>query len=292
VSLEIKQTVDAAPSQPWVESAGKVLEQLAAAVFPDGGAGQVVTDALHGTWLGHPLHPVLTDLPAGSWTLAAALDALDMFGESDNFSNGADAAVGLGIAGATAAAVTGLNDWRHTSGRARRVGVLHALLNVVALTLYVVSLVLRRSGARGAGRATGFLGFGVVIVSTYLGGDLVYDERIGVDRSSERALPRKFTRVMADDDLPEGELHKATVRGAGILLLKRDGRIHALADTCSHLGCSLADGRLEGDTVVCPCHGSTFGIEDGRVVHGPATFPQPVLETRVENGQIEVRLAR
>jgi nitrite reductase/ring-hydroxylating ferredoxin subunit len=80
--------------------------------------------------------------------------------------------------------------------------------------------------------------------------------------------------------------------GVPVLLVRRGGEIHALAHTCSHLGGPLSKGKLEGEIVQCPWHGSRFSIKDGSVVDGPATFPQPCFETRVRDGQIEVRSTR
>jgi nitrite reductase/ring-hydroxylating ferredoxin subunit len=75
-------------------------------------------------------------------------------------------------------------------------------------------------------------------------------------------------------------------------LLKRAGRIFVLAEKCSHLGGPLADGKLEGETVTCPWHGSKFSLRDGSVINGPATYSQPCFEVRVRNGQVEVRTPR
>src|SRR4029077_19553365 len=102
-----------------------------------GDAGRRVRDFLHGTWLGHPLHPALTDIPLGAWTTALALDAAG--DRSRGMARAADTAMGVGIAGAVGAAVTGLTDWHHTTGGDRRLGLGHAMLNTAALALYVTS---------------------------------------------------------------------------------------------------------------------------------------------------------
>ncbi len=126
----------------------------------------------------------------------------------------------------------------------------------------------------------------------YLGGDLVYDEQIGIDHGEAKSLPRHFVPALAETELADGKLRRIEVKGTKVLLVRRGSNIYALGDTCSHLGCSLADGRLQDDSVVCPCHGSRFALRDGRVLDGPAVYPQPTLETRVQNGQIEVRASR
>src|SRR5213080_2198334 len=122
-----------------------------------GPAGHAVKNFLHGTWLGHPLHPVLTDVPIGAWTTALVFDALDARGRRwsrrSALQRGADGAVVVGIVGAVGAALAGLTDWQHTGGTARRTGFAHATLNTLALGLYVGSLAMRRRGARRAGRS-------------------------------------------------------------------------------------------------------------------------------------------
>jgi nitrite reductase/ring-hydroxylating ferredoxin subunit len=117
----------------------------------------------------------------------------------------------------------------------------------------------------------------------------VYDEQIGVDHTIGPQFPQDFTPVMADSDLAKGQMQRVTVNGARILLTRHEGRVHAMAEVFSHLGGPLSEGRLNGIEVACPWHGSCFSLEDGSVIHGPATHPQPILETRIQKGQIEVR---
>jgi nitrite reductase/ring-hydroxylating ferredoxin subunit/uncharacterized membrane protein len=278
--------------QHWLEPLAERLQSsLNDAVAAGGPAGQQVANALHGVWLGHPLHPVLTDLPIGSWTVAAVLDAFEEVSGNRAFARGADAAIGLGVVGALGAAVTGLTDWRHTDNRARRIGLTHGLLNTGALALYTTSLILRRLNARKAGRGVAMLGYLVANAAGYLGGHLVFGEQVGVDHTASQLPPSEFTAVLRAAELPENELRRVTADGMPVLLLRRGERIYAIAETCSHLGGPLSEGQLEDLSVTCPWHGSRFALEDGRVIDGPATFPQPCFETRVQDGQIEVRAA-
>jgi nitrite reductase/ring-hydroxylating ferredoxin subunit/uncharacterized membrane protein len=235
---------------------------------------------------------VLTDVPLGSWTAALVLDALDEISGQDGFGHGADAAVAVGLVGAVAAAVTGMADWQHLDGEERRVGLLHGLLNTSAAVLYTRSLVLRQREERRAGRGFALLGFLASTAAAYLGGKLVYSYRVGVNRAAEAPPPRDFVPVMAEGELRENELRRVEVDRLPILLVRRQGQIYALAETCSHLSGPLAEGRLEGDNVVCPWHGSRFALADGRVVNGPATHPQPCFATRVRNGRVEVGARR
>ena len=125
--------------------------------------------------------------------------------------------------------------------------------------------------------------------AAYLGGHLVFGEQIGVDHAAAQEMPKEFVPVLADADLPEGEMRRADASGVPVLLVRCEGEICALAHPCSHLGGPLSEGKLDGDVVQCPWHGSRFNVHDGSVVDGPATFPQPRFETRVREGQIEVR---
>jgi len=254
-----------------------------------GPAGRELKNILHGTWLGHPLHPALTDVPLGAWTAALALDAMESISGRRELGAGADAAIAIGLVGAAGAAVTGLTDWSETNGRARKVGLLHGLLNVGATVLYSTSLVLRRKQKRNAGMGFAMLGFAVSSASAYLGGHLVFGEQIGVNHAAAQEMPKEFVPVLSDAELREGEMKRADAGGVPVLLVRCEGEVCALAHTCSHLGGPLSEGKLEGDVVQCPWHGSRFNVRDGSVVDGPATLPQPRFETRVREGQIEVR---
>jgi nitrite reductase/ring-hydroxylating ferredoxin subunit/uncharacterized membrane protein len=276
--------------QDLLEQASEAIQPVVTNAFKAAGpAGQEVKNFLHGTWLGHPLHPVLTDVPLGAWTVALALDAMEAISGRREFGPGADAAIAVGLAGAVGSAVTGLTDWSETSGRARKVGLAHGLLNVGATLLYTTSFVMRRRKKRSAGLGLAMLGYAVSSAAAYLGGHLVYGEQIGVDHTAAQELPEDFVPVIAETELSEGQMMKVEAKGVSVLLVRRGGQIHALAHTCSHLGGPLSEGKLEGEIVQCPWHGSRFSIKDGSVVDGPATFPQPCFETRVREGQIEVR---
>ena len=275
------------------EALGRLSDQIQPLVrdaFKSAGpAGRELKNMLHGTWLGHPLHPVLTDVPLGAWTAALALDAMESISGRRELGAGADAAIAVGLVGAAGAAVTGLTDWSETNGRARKVGLLHGLLNVGATVLYTTSLVLRRRNRRNAGVGFAMLGYAVSSASAYLGGHLVFGEQIGVNHATAQEMPKEFVPVLADAELREGEMKRADAGGVPVLLVRCEGDVCALAHKCSHLGGPLSEGKLEGDVVQCPWHGSRFNVKDGRVVDGPATFPQPRFETRVREGQIEVR---
>jgi nitrite reductase/ring-hydroxylating ferredoxin subunit/uncharacterized membrane protein len=277
--------------QEWLQPIQEKGEQLVKGAYEAAGpGGQPVKNALHGVWLGHPLHPAITDVPVGSWTTAFALDLLEMR-SGDQYAAGADAAVGLGLLAAVPAALSGLTDWSETQGKPQRVGALHGLLNVSAASLYAASYVARKSEKRGLGRWLAFAGFGLVLASAYLGGELSYNQRIGVNHAADadEDLPQEYTPACSESDLVEGQPSKVSVNGTDLFLLKRGATIYALGNKCAHLGGPLSEGKVEGDVVQCPWHGSRFCLKDGSVLNGPATIPQPVLEVKVQDGQVLVR---
>jgi nitrite reductase/ring-hydroxylating ferredoxin subunit len=195
------------------------------------------------------------------------------------------------VAGALGAAVTGATDWQHTAGDARRSGLVHGLLNASATALYAVSLGQRRRGAREAGRLTAGAGLALALAAAYLGGHLVYRKRLGVDHAPREEWDH-FVAVLPEADLRESSPRRVEVRGVAVVLVRRAGRTYALADRCAHLGGPLSEGEVDESGIRCPWHGSRFGLDDGRVLEGPSTFPQPCFETRGRDGQIEVRARR
>jgi nitrite reductase/ring-hydroxylating ferredoxin subunit/uncharacterized membrane protein len=280
------QTIEEQPALAAAEDAQKAIGKA----FEAGGApGQKLKNFLHGTWLGHPLHPVLTDVPLGAWTIALILDALDTARGREEFAPGADAAIGIGLIGAAGAAISGLTDWQSSGQQAPRTGMLHGLLNISATGLYAASLLARRGGNRKTGFALSLLGYAVVNASAYLGGELVSGERLGVDHAQREELPGEWTAVLPESDLAESTPARAEANGVRVLLVRKGEKIYALGEVCSHLAGPLAEGEVEECSIRCPWHGSRFDLRDGKVLDGPATFPQPCFETRVRDGQIEVR---
>ncbi|MGH3782050.1 MAG: Rieske 2Fe-2S domain-containing protein [Pseudonocardiaceae bacterium] len=262
----------------------KVAEPLAALV---GKAVQPrrVRNLLSGTKLGHPAHPMLTDLPIGAWSMSALLDAVG--GRSAE--PAADLLVGVGILGSVPTAMTGLNDWSDTIGGDTRVGLVHAGANVAALGLYVASLLARRSGRRGRGKALGFAGIGVMTIGAYLGGHLSFARAVNVNHTAFEHGPEEWTPVLADAELGESEHRRVSAGEAAVLLVRDKGQLYALANTCTHAGGPLDEGELVDGCVVCPWHASTFRLTDGSIVRGPASTPQPAYQTRVRDGKIEIR---
>lgn len=254
-------------------------------------AGTPVRNALDGTWLESPLHPALTDVPIGSWTAALVFDGLDLVSGSKAIRNAADASLAFGTAGGFLAAAVGLSDWRYLSGGSRRMGTAHGLLNAAGLTLNVASLAARAGGRRNTGRLLLLAGYGLAGMGAHLGGELSYGYGLRVNRNVfEEPGPDDFEPVLQENDLSGDGMRRVEVDGVGVLLSRaRDGNVCAIAATCNHFGGPLEQGRREGDTVVCPLHGSRFDLCTGDPLDGPAVFPQSLYETRVRDGSIEVK---
>jgi nitrite reductase/ring-hydroxylating ferredoxin subunit/uncharacterized membrane protein len=288
--MELLETMNAIEDQEWLEAPSETVAGAVSKILTQpGGQPTPLSDFLNGVWLGHPLHPMLTDIPVGAWTMTLTLDGLGTISRRSRFNAGADTALAVGLLGALASAVTGAAQWQYTVGRQRRLGFTHAALNIIATGLYSASLLCRLRGRRGVGKAIAALGYSMVVVSGYIGGGLVYGERLGVTHIPEQELPDTWQHAIADDELHEGDLKRVTIADVPVLVTRQQGLVYALAATCSHLGGPLAEGKVENGCVVCPWHGSRFRLNDGRIVNGPATFPQPVYETRVRDGKIEIR---
>ncbi len=267
----------------WLDGVADTMERAFAPVLGDE-APRGPRDLLYGTWLGHPLHAAVVTVPVGSWSAAAVFDLL---GEE----RAADLCLGLGLAGAVAASVTGAAQWQDTTSQQgpRRLGALHALLNGAATTLMASSWVMRKRGRRGTGVALSTAGLGINLAAAWLGGELTYSLGIGVDHAAFERPPTKWTGVAALDDLQDGKLLRVEAHGTPVMLLRQGDEIRAVGATCPHLSGPLDEGTIEGETVTCPWHGSVFSLTDGALIHGPAVMPIAAYEVRVEHGQVAIR---
>jgi nitrite reductase/ring-hydroxylating ferredoxin subunit/uncharacterized membrane protein len=255
--------------------------------------GTTARNVLDGVWLEAPLHPALTDVPVGAWTAALVFDGFDVVTGKEPVRHAADASLAFGTLGALGAAVTGLSDWRYLSGGSRRMGVAHGLLNTIGLVLSIVSLVLRATGRRNAGRLAFLTGYSISGMAAHLGGELAYHYGLRVNRNVfEAAGPDEFVPVLGESELARDDLRRVEVEEVGVLLSRSSaGEVCAIAATCNHFSGPLEEGDREGDTVVCPLHNSRFDLCSGQVINGPAIFPQSRYETRVRDGRIEIKAA-
>jgi nitrite reductase/ring-hydroxylating ferredoxin subunit/uncharacterized membrane protein len=272
-----------------------VLERIAtsienlSALDPAAAAAQKVTgalppgrlkDLLSGSDLGHPVHPLLVTVPIGAFTSAVALD---LTGDRA----AARRLIALGIAASLPAAATGASDWSDTTEAERRVGLLHAVLNTAALGAFATSWVLRRSPGRG--KVPALVGLSILGASGWLGGHLSYAMGVGVDTTAFSQVPTDWTDICDTADLIDARPHAFGVNGLSVLLISRDGRVDALLNRCTHRGAPLDEGTLVGNCIQCPWHASLFRLDDGGIERGPASRPQPVLQTRTEGTRVQVR---
>ncbi|MGA5820339.1 Rieske 2Fe-2S domain-containing protein [Kitasatospora sp. NPDC094028] len=245
-------------------------------------------DALRGVWLGHPVHPVLVQMPLGFWTSAGLLDLVP------GARRHADALVAAGLLTAGPAALAGWVDWARLDPPRRRTGLVHALSNTAAVLLYGDSLLARCRGRRARGRLLGLAGLTVVSVGATLGGHLAYRQAAGPDRAAAVPLlaPLDWVGLGPVEDFPPDEPVRRTVGELAVVVVRSGERCHVLAERCTHLSGPLSEGAVVDGCLRCPWHGSEFRLRDGEVVYGPATAPLPVLETRVLSGHLEARFPR
>ncbi len=260
------------------DAAADRLQTLARRIVPAG----PVKDLLSGTWLGHPLHPLLVGVPIGSWVGSIVLDFLP--GQNDL---AARQLVGFGTVSAIPAAAAGLSDWSDTSGEARRVGLAHAILNWAGIALFARSWWLRRKAGRG--KLLALVGSTIMGGAGYLGGHLSYALGTGVDTNAFESGLEDWTPVAREDELREGQIRRVVAQGVSLALVRSAGITHVLSDRCSHRGGPVSEGELVNGCISCPWHGSMFRLEDGTVQRGPATRPQPSFEVRLADGNLQVR---
>jgi nitrite reductase/ring-hydroxylating ferredoxin subunit/uncharacterized membrane protein len=287
----MSELAELAAQQEWLDPAGRTLRSAVENVF-QGDTARTVKDTLNGVWLGHPLHPVLTDLPVGAWTMAEVFDALDSVSDGHRYEDAARVCINVGLVGAAAAAVTGLTDWTDTGKEDRRVGLIHGLLNVTATSLFLTSSLLRRRRRTGAATRISAAGYAFVMAGAYLGGALVYQRRIGTDHAVQgEDVPEGFTRTVRFDEIPDGGKRKVSVGEADVVLIRQGANVCALAERCAHRGGPLSEGEVRDGTIICPWHQSVYRLDSGHVVHGPSTYDQPCYATRIVDGFVEVKLS-
>lgn len=270
-----------------LDGPGSVIAKKIRGLLPSGGG---IKDVLSGVPLGHAIHPLLTDVPIGAWTSATILDLVG--GESSR--PAAQKLVGIGLAAAAPTAWTGWTDWADTepgNPTVRRLGLVHAAANGTAALMYGLSLAARRRGAHTTGVVLGLAGAGAMGAGGWLGGDLVFARGVGVNQTAFDAEPDDWTAVLDASMLADDRPTAALAGELPLVLVKRNGTIHAMADRCAHRGGPLHEGDLDGDCIACPWHGTRFRLDDGSVQRGPSAYPQPVYEARVHDGRVEVRVA-
>jgi nitrite reductase/ring-hydroxylating ferredoxin subunit/uncharacterized membrane protein len=265
----------------WAKPVGDWLHGLTSAVF---GRILPVRDFLTGTWLGHPLHALLTDVPIGALTLVIVLDLIGQ-------PTGADVALLIGVLSMLAAALVGYADYSTTDGRARVRATVHSTIMLVSLALYVVSLAIRATGPTSRTLPIGLsiVAYLVLALGAYVGGDVVYALGNMVDRHAWRSTGTKWQRLDVTE-IAEGSLVKATAGAQALVLVRTGSTILALHEQCAHAGGPLSEGTIVAGCVECPWHGSRFELATGRRRRGPTVWDQPTYEVRpAEAGGFEAR---
>ena len=274
-----------------VSSFDKAIEPARRAVQ---GMPSAVKDVLHGTWLGHPLHPVLVQVPVGSWVSAGLLDAVPSLRPA------ATVLIGTGVAVSVPAALSGAADWSEQGAGVRRLGAVHAVMNTAALGLYVGSLVARARGRGTLGRVLAYGGLSIAGGSAAIGGHMSYAQSSGASHAATaaRALSSDWMDLGPLDDLPEGRPAMRSGKGGSmavpLAVVRRGTRVDAFVAACSHLSGPLDEGAVEtvrgSECLVCPWHGSAFDLDSGAPRRGPAANPQEKLEVRMEAGRVMARV--
>ncbi len=272
----------------WADPFGKLMQAIFRAILRP---VPPLKDFLHGTWLGHPLHPLLTDVPVGAFTVALLLDIVGL-------SEGSTWAIGFGLLAMLATAVAGYADFIDidADGPPRRYASVHQTVMLLSLLFYVGSFGIRIGWFGTAGTIEiplTVVGYALLAVGAYLGGDLTFNMGMQVDRHAWRSSDDKW-RALDLTELPADTPTKAKVGGQTLVVVRHGERLFALHDTCAHQGCSLSEGKLvdDGRRIECGCHGSRFELADGALNRGPAVYGQPAYEVRRAEGKIEVRRKR
>jgi nitrite reductase/ring-hydroxylating ferredoxin subunit len=258
---------------------------------------RAVKDALHGVWLGHPLHPGAAQLTAGSLLSASILDALGAPAGGGRAPS--TVLIATGLASAPLTAVAGWADWAESHEDQMRVGIVHAAANGVALSLYVAALVRRARGHRG--RLPSLAGGAIAGLAALLGGHLGYRQATGANHGEEIAHigPEQWQSLGPVAEIPVGTPVKRTAGDVPVFVLRRadgvgPGGVSVLSNRCPHLSGPLDEGDVvdsHGEAhIVCPWHHSEFRVSDGCVVHGPATAPVPRFESRVVGDELQARV--
>ena len=245
-----------------------------------------VRDALHGVYLGHPLHPALAQVPVGTWLSATLLDAWP--GSSQATATASRRLALAGVAAAVPAALAGAVDWSEQHEQQLRVGVVHAAVNTAAVVLFAASAAAPDQTARRL-RLAGLAAAGT---GAFLGGHIAFRQSGGANLAEPvpHLVEPGWHDLMPAGELADGEPTRRMLGDVPVVVVRDGQDIHVLAGQCSHLSGPLSEGEYRDGCLICPWHGSTFRVGDGSIVHGPATAPQPVFRTRVAGGMLQASL--
>jgi nitrite reductase/ring-hydroxylating ferredoxin subunit/uncharacterized membrane protein len=261
---------------------------------------------LQGKPLRHPLHPALVHFPIALFVLTLVLDAVIYSGiASNNLFQASLYTISLGILTGIMAAIPGLAD--RSSIRldhpARKTVNIHMTLNLAAIGISIINLLLRASQQEAQISTLQLLlsavGVGIILVSGYLGGTMVYDDGVGVGRHRRGTEPPRRTLdvsmferqdgwvpVCNEDDLADGETLRIDWNGTIIAVARVAGEVYAFQEFCTHRYGPLSEGKLQDHQVECPWHRSCFDIRTGKVVEGPAKVDLKTYSAMIRAGKI------
>lgn len=295
MNRDFSEGLDAAITQvPAIRATAKGLQRVLNTVFLEG-PFRALKNLANGTWLEHPLHPLLTDVPVGAWTATILLYLAALFFGVNSIGIAIGLAMGLGILAALAAIATGFMDWMDVDPTELSVGLIHATVNIIGTLLFIISWIMLYNSQWQVSIANfipALVGYIVVAVGAYLGGALVFRLGTMINRNAYRSGPKDFTPVVGFEELPENKPQRFDVKGEPVLLVRRGQRVYAIGAVCSHYGAPLEQGTLRDSIIECPWHYSHFSLEDGSVKAGPSTAPVPLYETDVKDGKIWVKVKR
>jgi len=254
-----------------------------------GRPGKLLQDLLNGTWIGHALHPLLTDVVVGGATAAVLLLVLGWFGV-DQLTTAMTWILGFTVLTALATAASGLTDFKDTSGDEQNVAGMHGIINIAGTIGLIVAFFAALADSGTLLAVSLLVAYALLSTGAFIGGHLVFKfgSMVNYNAFSGGKQAREFTRVAAETAVPENTPTRAMLGSTALVVVRRGDVAYALKDTCSHAGSSLSTGHLEGDNIVCPLHGSAFRMSDGAVRHGPATTRQVAYRARVSDGGVEV----
>jgi nitrite reductase/ring-hydroxylating ferredoxin subunit/uncharacterized membrane protein len=257
-----------------------------------GSPGRLLQDFLNGSWLGHSVHPVLTDVVVGGTTMVIFLDILRVFFNVDGLEDATTWTLGLSVLAGVATIVTGLTDFKDTgTGNERNLAGLHGVINIIAVVIFFISLLQRLGGSHDAAFWVALVAYLVISVGAYIGGHVVfkYGYMVNHNAFARGRRAKEFTALMPAAELAEATPTKATFGTTALVVVRRGDVVYALKETCSHAGGPLSEGKLNGDYIECPWHFSQFRLSDGAVRHGPATSRQVADRARINAGQGEIQ---
>ena len=277
----------------------------------------MLKDLLEGKPLRHPIHPMLVHFPIGFLVLSFLLDLVSLgFPEVPGLLRGSFYAMLLGIITALLAAVPGFVDYsdirRDHPGKAT--ASRHMILNLMVVAIYGINLWIRSSALSDSKISLpplllSIAGIGLLSISGYLGGRLIYDEGIAVGRHKRHTpTPQDtlhlstghaasggeaaFVPVPNTEQLRNGETLRVEIDKQVMTIARLDNQLYAFQEFCTHRFGPLSEGSFHGFNVQCPWHNSCFDIRTGKVTNGPAKVVLKTFKIEMRDGKVGVLVTK